>query len=101
MPRAVDIRVDRIMWARAIGVVIRLESAELALASVHLDLELPVGGHMALLSAIRRWVDSAPRALVVVGGDWNSVPPDESRMNAEGADTHSADLTGERLERMF
>lgn len=99
--RAVDIRVDGIAQARVIGVVIRVEGAELAVASAHLDLALPLGGRIALLGARRRWVDSAPRGLVVVSGDWNSVPPDETRVSAEGADARSADRAGERCERMF
>lgn len=49
----------------------------------------------------RRCVDSAPLALVVVGGDWNFVPSDETRMTAEGEAARSADRTGERSERLF
>lgn len=87
--RAVDIRVARIMSARVVAVLLKLDGAELALASMHLDLALTVGRRSALLGAIRLWVDSAPGALVLIGGDCNVVPSDETRMTEEGSDARS------------
>lgn len=98
---AVDVRVEVIARARALGVVLRWGQASLAVASVHLDPALQPSGRAALLESIRRWVDRSSTSFVLLGGDWNFVPSDEKRMTGDGADAHSADRTGERFERLF
>lgn len=72
MQRAAEVQVGVVMRARAMAVVLCFAKVALAVASVHLDPALRVGGRMALMAGIRRWIDSAPQALVVVGGDWSS-----------------------------
>lgn len=68
---------------------------------MHLDLALPPRGRTSLLEAIRRWADRAPQGLRLIGGDWNSVPPDETRMTGDGGEARNTDRTGEHFERLF
>lgn len=69
-----DIQVTRFMLARAIGAALKFEGAELEAASTHIDL----GG------GTREWEDSAPRAMVFVGGAWNFAASEGARMTEEG-----------------